>query len=572
MTRATAIVAVVAVVAGNIGACTRARSDGSSTATGSARSAPWFTEQASTTGLDFVHVNGATGRFLNAEILAPGVALFDYDNDGDLDVFAVQGQMFDGKPDPALTGRLFRNDLQRRADGSRALHFVDVTDASGIRTAGYGMGVASADFDNDGWADLYVTNLGKNQLFRNNGNGSFTDVSQRSGTDLGGWSVSASFFDFDRDGWLDLFVGNYLAWSVAADVSCPALSGAPDYCAPQVYQAQQGRLFRNQGNGTYRDVTTSTIGTEFGPALGSITSDLDGDGWLDLYVANDGQENQMWINQHNGRFRNQALLAGVALNGSGKAEASMGIDAGDFDNDGDEDIVITNQTGEGITLYVNTGSGVFDDWGMSSELRQASLSYTGFGAAWIDVDNDGWLDLLTVNGDVRRDRGQTDAGNPYAQHPQLFWNTGKGRFDDATSRGGTALASKHVGRGAAFGDIDNDGDVDVVVGNNNGRLQLLINEIGNHNHWLGVRLVGAAAPRDMLGSRIAVVRKQGATLWRRARADGSYASANDPRVLVGLGTSSEFSHVEVTWPSGRTERFASARADQWNVLKEGTGQ
>lgn len=568
----TATIAAVVVVAGGVGACTRGPSGGSSTAAGSALSAPWFTEQAQMAGLDFMHVNGATGRFLDAEIFAPGVALFDYDNDGDLDVFVVQGQMLEGKADPALKGRLFRNDLQVRADWSRALRFVDVTDASGIRTVGYGMGVAAADFDNDGWTDLYVTNLGTNQLFHNNGNGTFTDVSRRSGTDLGGWSVSASFFDFDRDGWLDLFVGNYLAWSVAADVSCPAVSGAPDYCAPQVYRPQQGRLFRNQGNGTFRDVTMSTIGTEYGPALGSITADLDGDGWFDLYVANDGQENQLWINQRNGRFRNQALLAGVALNGTGKAEASMGIDAGDFDNDGDEDIVITNQTAEGITLYVNNGSGVFDDWGTKSGLRQASLSYTGFGVAWLDFDNDGWLDLLTVNGEVRRNRGQPHAGNPYAQHPQLFRNTGKGRFEDITVQAGPALASMQVGRGAAFGDIDNDGDVDVVVGNNNGPLQLLINERGNRNHWLGLRLVGAAAPRDMLGARVAVVRRQGGTLWRRARADGSYASANDPRVLVGLGTSTELSHVDVTWPSGRTEQFTSAQVDRWNVLKEGTGQ
>jgi hypothetical protein len=280
------------------------------------------------------------------------------------------------------------------------------------------------------------------------------------------------------------------------------------------------------------------------------------------------------MNQHNGRFRNQALLAGVALNSAGKAEASMGIDAGDFDQDGDEDIVIANQTTEGTTLYVNNGSGVFEDWGARSGLRQASLPYTGFGAAWVDFDNDGWLDLLTVNGEVRRDRSQAGAGapNPYFQHPQLFRNTGKGRFEDVTAQAGAALASLQVGRGAAFGDIDNDGDVDVVVGNNNGPLQLFINEIGNRNHWLGLRLIGATAPRDMLGARIAVVRKAGATLWRRSRADGSYASANDPRVLVGLGASTDVSHVEVTWPSGRTERFVSVNVDRYNVLKEGTGQ
>ena len=551
----------------------------------------WFTDRARETGLDFIHFNGMSGKFYQPEIMAPGVALFDFDNDGDLDVFLVQGRMLGTGapllPPPAgsLEGRLYRNDLDIKPDGTRTLRFTDVTEQSGIHTRGYGMGVAAGDFDNDGYVDLYVTGFGGNQLFRNNGDGTFTDVSSSSGTgDAGSWGVSAAFLDFDRDGWLDLFVGNYLNYSLQAHIPCFSPSGAPDYCRPSVYRAAPSRLYRNLGNGRFADVTIAAgMGRPFGPALGVSTADFNGDGWIDLFVANDEQENQLWINQRDGTFRNSALLAGVALGPNGERKANMGVDAGDFDNDGDEDLFVTELVNQGSSLFVNDGSAAFEEQSTRLGVRRPSLPYTGFGAAWLDYDNDGWLDILAVNGDVNEDvRRLERPGDPFplGQRNQLFHNL-RGRFEDVTDRAGKVFSLVEASRGAAFGDIDNDGDTDVLVGNGAGRVRLLVNNIGNRNHWIGLRLVGAtaAAPkppgeggRDMLGARVGVVRSSGPVLWRRARADGSYASANDPRVLVGLGRSQERPRLRVVWPSGRAEEWADVAIDRYTTLVEGRGK
>jgi hypothetical protein len=294
---------------------------------------------------------------------------------------------------------------------------------------------------------------------------------------------------------------------------------------------------------------------------------------MDIYVANDGTENFLWLNQRDGTFKNVALLAGVALTADGNAEASMGVDAGDFDNDGDEDVFITNLTSEGHTLYLNDGTGRFDDAGTRSGIRPASLPYTGFGAAWFDFDNDGWLDVLTVNGAVRMIESLARSGDPFPLHqpPQLFRNLGTGRFEDVSARAGAVFRKSTVARGAAFGDIDNDGDVDVLVGNNSGPAELLINQIGQRNHWIGISVVGRETRRDMLGARVGVVTSNGRTYWRRARSDGSYASANDPRVLVGLGASTERPRVRVLWPNGATEEWSNVAVDTWTTLKEGGG-
>jgi len=542
-------------------------------------SGDWFTDRAEESGLNFTHVNGMSGKFYYAEIIAPGAAMFDYDNDGDLDIYLVQGQMLGASITPAasppLKGRLFRNDLVVNPDGTRTLRFTDVTEASGINARGYGMGVATGDFNNDGCVDLYLTNLGPNQLFRNNCDGTFTDVSKQSRTDDPSWSVSASFLDYDRDGWLDLFVGNYLNWRVGSSMPCFSPSGRPDYCSPNVYQPQPSRLYHNNRDGTFTDATAAAgITREFGPALGVSTADFNGDGWIDIYVANDGQPNQLWINQHDGTFKNTGLLSGTALSAHGKAKAGMGVDAGDFDNDGDEDLFVTNLTGEGNDLYVNDGSGLFEEQSARSGLGVASRAYTGFGTAWFDIDNDGWLDLALVNGAVQTLEALRRVNDPFPLHQRklLFRNLGNGRFDDVTARGGAAFQLSEVGRGAAFGDIDNDGDVDVLVANNNGKPRLLINKIGSRNHWIGLRLVGKQAPRDMLGARVGIVRDNGSTLWRRARSDGSYASANDPRVLVGLGQSAHVPRVRVLWPSGTTEEWSAVAIDRYTTLKEGDGK
>jgi hypothetical protein len=419
-------------------------------------------------------------------------------------------------------------------------------------------------------------------MLRNNGDGTFADVTTKSGTaNRGGWGVSAAFADIDRDGFLDLFVGNYLIYSVAADRDCLSMSGQTDYCPPNSYRARPSKLFRNRGNGTFEDVTTRALtGGAYGPALGVSTADFNGDGWVDLYVGNDGEPNQLWINQRNGTFRDMAFVAGAAVSGSGSSEASMGIDAGDFDNDGDEDLFITNWMDQMNVIYVNGGDGVFEDRRGPTGLGPPSLARTGFGTAWFDYDNDGWLDLLTVNGSVARIEAQARANEPFPlrMSSQLYRNLGNGRFEDVSARAGKPFASMAVGRGAAFGDLDNDGDTDVVVANDAGPLQLLMNGVGNRNHWLGVKVIGPGSGLgdrgsgwDAVGARVGVVRSSGPILWRRARADGSYASANDPRVLVGLGTSTERPRVQVQWPDGSTEEWTDVAIDRYTTLAKGTG-
>lgn len=575
--------ALLSVGLGVLGGCGR---DPSGTPGPGAEAVPpadWFSDAAAQSGLTFTHVNGASGALYDAEIFAPGVALFDYDNDGDLDVYLVQGRRLANGGTPQTTGappveasgdRLFRNDLTVAADGTRSLTFTDVTDVSGIRVTTYGMGVAAGDIDNDGWVDLYLPRLGPNVMLHNNGNGTFTDVSRQSGTDDPAWGVSAAFVDIDRDGRLDLYVGNYLTWSLETDKACTTITGQPDYCPPAAYRPSADRLYLNQGGGSFRDVSAKAgIDTEVGAALGVSTADFDGDGWMDIYVANDSTENMLWVNQHNGWFRNTALLNGVAIDAAGYAEASMGVDAGDFDNDGDEDLFIANITSEGHTLYVNDGAGGFEEWGARSGLRPASLTYTGFGAAWFDADNDGWLDLLVANGAVRflDAFGASSGGGSLSQRMQLFRNLANGRFEEVSPSAGRVFQVPGVGRGAAFGDVDNDGDIDVLIGNNNGPVQLLINQGSPGRHWLGVRATGGGPARDMLGARVGLVRSDGRTVWRRARADGSYASANDPRVHFGLGASSDAASIRVVWPDGRAELWTDVPADRWTTLTQGTG-
>jgi len=503
---------------------------------GDSGDAAWFVDRAAAAGLDFVHFNGASGRFYYPEILPPGVALLDYDNDGDLDVFLVQGRMLDpeanlsdalvppASPRP-LSARLYRNDLEPGADGVPSLRFVDVTAASGLAAEGYGLGVATGDVHNDGWVDLFVTNFGSDRLFRNNGDGTFTDVSDGAGLEeRGTFGVSAAFVDYDRDGWLDLYIGNNVDYDLDDDTVCPNAAGARDYCPPETYGGLPDRLYRNRGDGTFDDVTATALrhgrtggvtraaAGRNGPALGVATADYDGDGWPDIYVANDGTENLLWINQRDGTLTDAAVLSGAALSELGTPEAGMGVDAGDFDDDGDEDLFLTHLTTEGNNLYVNDGSALFRDESAQSGLGSGSLPYTGWGSAWFDFDNDGRLDVMAVNGTVVAVDGRAGDAFPYDQRNTLFRNLGNRRFADVTDRAGPVFDLSEVSRGAAFGDVDNDGDVDVLVGNNAGPVRLLVNAVGNRRHWVGLRLVASAngpdpAPgRDMLGARVAVIR------------------------------------------------------------------
>jgi hypothetical protein len=545
-----------------------------------------FTEAAEASGLDFVQFNGMTGEFYMIENLGGGVALFDYDNDGDLDVYLVQGAMLDpGKtpaqtifPPPAgvpLTDRLYRNDLKINADGTRSLHFTDVTGVSGIRASGYGMGVTAGDIDNDGRMDLYVSHyVDNNVLLHNNGDGTFTDITDKAGLTAPGAGAGAAFVDYDRDGFLDLYVGNYVDFSIKNNKKCFAPNGARDYCSPTVYSPLPDRLYHNRGDGTFEDVSASAgIRQQYGPALGISIADFNADGWPDIYVANDAQPNLLWINQKDGTFKDEALLAGVAVNMQGASEASMGVDTGDFDGDGDEDLFMTHFTGETNTIYVNDGNGWFEDRSLATGLAAPSKPYTSFGTAWIDYDNDGWLDLLVANGGVNVIPILVRAGDTYPLHQpnQLFANRGDGTFSEVTAGAGRVFELSEVSRGLAIGDLDNDGDTDAVVVNNSGPARLLINNAGNRNHWLGLRIVGANGG-DALGARVSLERRDGAPLWRRVRTDGSYASAQDPRVLFGLGKSTHTGKIRVYWPDGSVEEWSGISPDRYTTLRAGEGK
>jgi hypothetical protein len=541
-----------------------------------------FVDRAADWGLAFTYSTGQSGELYMPEIMGGGVALFDYDGDGDLDVFVVQGHpLKPGSPDPgpAGWGRLFRNDLITSQGRNPVPHFVDVTEASGIRATGYGMGVATGDYDNDGHPDLYLANFGANQLWHNNGDDTFTDVTAAAGVDDPRWSTGATFADLDHDGWLDLFVLNYVDFSLANNVRCFAPTSRRDYCSPSAFAPVPDRLLRNRRNGTFEDVSLpSGIGRKPGPGLGVVADDLDGDGWLDLFVANDGVDDFLWLNQHDFTFRENGLISGLAVNAAGRPEAGMGIAVGDADGDGDDDLLITHLTSETNTFFVNLGGGVFEDRTAQSGLGAPSLPYTGFGTNWLDVDNDGLLDLAAFNGAVNLvgAMGSGEGLAPYAEPDQLFRNLDGGRFKDISAEAGAAFRLPRVSRGAAFGDVDNDGDTDIVVVDADAPVRLLINETGSRNPWLGLRLVGhppgAKADRDVLGARVEVVRKGAPSLWRRAATDGSYESANDPRVLVGLGAASEVTGVRVFWPDGLAESFPPPPLRTYTTLVLGTGK
>jgi hypothetical protein len=527
---------------------------------------PLFVDATEVTGLNFVHVNGESGQYYMPEQMGAGVALFDYDNDDDLDVFLVQGGPL-GTSDAAgraPTSRLFRNDLPAGAGGKRTLRFTDVTAAAGVGLRGYGMGAAVGDYDDDGYLDLFVTGFGGDTLYHNNGNGTFTNVTATAGVSDPLWSTSAAFVDYDRDGRLDLFVANYLDFTVASNKVCHDSVGARDYCSPRAYRAVPDRLYRNEGGGRFIDVTEkSGISKADGAGLGVTAGDYNGDGWPDLYVANDAMANQLWINRRDGTFVDEGLLSGAALNAAGNPEGSMGIASGDFDNDADEDLFVTNIVGETYALYVNDGKGNFEDARTRAGLASPTAPNTGFGTDWFDYDNDGRLDLFIANGAVNVVEAQRGQPRPFKMKNQLFHNAGGGRFTETTAAAGPAFTRPDISRGAAFGDIDNDGDVDVVVTNNGGPAKLLLNqtaENGGTNRWVSISLRQPSTNRFGVGAWIGVERTGLPTLWRRARTDGSYLSASDARVHVGLGSSPSIAAVVVQWPDGERERRTDVAA------------
>jgi hypothetical protein len=525
------------------------------------RGAISFRDIAPETGLLFRHVNGATGQFYMPEIMGSGVALFDYDGDGDPDIFLVQSGSFDNMS-AGSGNRLFRNELIPTG----RLKFVDVTDQAGLHSSAYGMGAAVGDVNNDGRPDLLVTNFGANTLYVNLGEGRFRDVTAESPSvrKADYWSSSASFFDYDRDGWQDLIVLTYVDFSLRANKKCSAPTGEPDYCTPVAYHAVAATLFHNE-HGRFVDVTAKAgLDKARGPGLGVVAVDVDKDGWPDLFVANDTTANHLWMNQRNGTFVEAALERGVAYSEDGQPKAGMGVAAGDYDNDGDDDLLVLNLNREGASLFRNDGKGFFTDVSPVTRIHSLSLSYTGFGVDWVDFDNDGCLDLFFAHGAVTIREEQRGQASPYIEKNLLLRNAcgASPVFENVTAQAGDVMQLVEVSRGAAFGDIDNDGRVDIVLTNNNGPVRLLHNET-RPGGWLSVDV-------GTLGARVGVLRSGQPALWRRSHTDSSYLSAGDPRVHFGLGASTKIEKLIVEWPDGtRQEEPAPAPNRQIRIRRSG---
>jgi len=508
--------------------------------------------QAHPPGLDFQHRNSPTPEKYLIETMGGGVALLDYNNDGLLDIFLVNGGKLPGdfsRRQPPYWNRLYR----QNRDGT----YTDVTAAAGLANAGdnYGMGVAAADFDNDGFTDLYITNYGRNTLYRNNGNGTFTDVTAQAGVAAGGWSASAGFFDYDNDGRLDLFVTRYLDWDVGRNILC----GTPfhAYCRPEKFGGVTNLLFHNEGGGKFRDVTAeSGIGKLVGKGLGVAFNDYDGDGFADVFVANDGMQQFLFHNQGNGTFAERALDAGVAFSDDGNAFAGMGVAFADYDNDGRPDIAVTNLALEKYALFHNEGGGQFRYASLSTGLAALTAHSSGWGVGLQDFDNDGWKDLFAAQSHVLDNVEKIQSGLRYLEAPALFRNN-RGRFEHSELTGLPAVA----GRGAAFGDLNNDGYIDTVVSVLGGPPLVLLNR-GGPNHWLTLKLVGTRSNRDGIGAKV-----RAGNQWAYVTTSGSYLSASDARVHFGLGQAREAT-VEILWPSGTKQVLERVAADRIVTVKE----
>lgn len=525
-----------------------------------------FTEITDQAGLNFVHDPAEDGSHFMPESAGAGGAFLDYDNDGDLDIYFTNGARHgeNANVSPPLRNRLFRQE----ADGS----FVDVTDASGSGDTGYGMGVAVGDIDNDGDVDIYISNYELDALYRNNGDGTFTNITTSAGIDNRLWGSSVVFFDYDLDGFLDIYVTNYVAYNPAR--VCTDRAGRREYCGPASFPGVTDVLYHNNGDGTFSNVSAAAGIAGFSlKGLGVIAADLNGDAYPELYVANDGEPNLLWINQQDGTFQNQALAMGSAVNGIGVAEASMGIALGDIDNDEDLDLFMTHLRNESNTLYRNTATYGFQDDTFPTGLAAPSMSYTGFGTGFFDYDHDGDLDLAVVNGRVARGPLLTDRKPPlywdyYAEPNLLFENDEMKRFRDVSHLGGSFCSAIETSRGLAFGDVDNDGDLDILVINDGGPARLFRNDMENKGHWLTIRAIDPALQRDAIGARITVTAGE-KRLLRLIAPGYSYLSSNDPRAHFGLAAADKVDEIFVRWPDGQTERFPGVAADQIITLRKG---
>jgi enediyne biosynthesis protein E4 len=525
-----------------------------------------FSDMTEQSKVNFTQENSATSNKYLIETMGGGVAVFDYDNDGRLDIFFTNGALIaDPMPDGAMpdkSDKKFWNRLyHQNADGT----FTDVTERAGLTgmpQGFYSMGVAVGDYDNDGFEDLYVTGYGGNILYHNNGNGTFTDITEKAGVRAEGWSASAGFFDYDNDGKLDLFVTRYINWTFKTNRYCgEKRPGFRAYCHPDNYDGLTNILYHNNGDGTFTDVSEKAgIANPHGKGLGVAFADYDGDGFTDVFVANDSVQCFLYHNNGNGTFTETGLLAGVGYNEDGKTFAGMGIDFSDYDNDGRPDIVVTDLSNERYMLFRNDRDGTFRDVTNLSGIGSATLAFSGWSTHLFDYDNDGWKDLFVAQSHVMDTIEKTSPNLRYLEPPLLLRNV-SGHF--ARVLAGEAFQREWAGRGAAFGDIDNDGDIDIVVSNLGQKAYLLRNDGGNRNNWIGIETVGTKSNRDGIGARIKVVSSSGLTQYFTVNTAVGYLSASDKRIVAGLGKDSSAKLIEIHWPSGVVQKFENVKARQY---------
>jgi hypothetical protein len=499
--------------------------------------------------------------------MGSGCAWIDYDQDGLLDLYLANGaatRLY--KPKHPLRGALYHNN----GDGS----FTDVTEKAGVGAEGlFGMGVAVGDYDNDGYPDLLVLGYGRSILYHNNGDGTFTDVTEKAGVaNAGRWASSAAWFDYDNDGRLDLVIANYIDWSPDRNFWCGDHGpGMRSYCHPDDYNGEPPTLYHNNGDGTFTDVSLrSGVGKKPGNGLGIVTFDYDNDGWQDIFIANDSMANFLFHNNRDGTFTEVGYLAGVAVSMDGKPEAGMGADAADTTGDGRMDLVVTHLDMQLARLYRNLGSRMFDDETLNSKIGYATYHSSGFGARFMDYDNDGACDLFIANGHVLDNISLYHPDVRYAEPKFMFRNTGRGIFENVSAGLGADFARPCVSRGAAVGDFDNDGDLDILVNNNGERPQLLRNDGGNANHWLEILLIGTRSNRDGVGARLTLTAGN-LTIYEQRKGGMSYQAAQDPRLHFGLGNRAKVDSLEILWPSGAVTRLAHLPADRILAVKEGEG-
>ena len=525
-----------------------------------------FTDVTAEAGMRFKHNSGAFGKKYLPETIGAGGAFIDYDNDGWQDILLINSMDWPENKKHRSFPALYHNNK----DGT----FTDVTAQAGLAVEMYGIGVAVADYDNDGNEDIYITCLGPNHLFRNLGGGKFADVTKSAGVGDPGFSTSAAWFDYDNDGKLDLFVGNYVEWSPQTDLFCTLDGKNKSYCTPQTYKGQSATLYHNRGNGTFENVTARAgLNDPAGKTLGVALLDYDDDGWTDLFVANDTEPNKLYHNNHNGTFTDNAVIAGVAFSEAGTARAGMGVDAADYDGSGRQSVVIGNFTNESIALYHNDGSGLFTDDAPASGIGKMSAQSLTFATFFFDYDLDGLLDIFAANGHVSDDISIVQPTVKYAQPPHLFHNKGKKKFEEVTAKLGRAMNRAIVGRGAAYGDIDNDGDLDLLITTNNGPARLLRNDNANQNDLLRVRTVGTRSNRDGIGAKVFLKTSKGRTEYETVRTGSSYCSQSELPLTFGLGKPEEGTTLtlEIAWPSGQKDRISDIKPNQSIVVQEGKG-